>query len=834
MCGWCSNEPLEKVPEKSPVAGVEIRVRLMVALLRLADQLYIDSSRINLDLLQEAPLPPQIKTRWWVYHYVQTLPIDKGRIRFHYSLPSVHRPLLGHIRALIEPDFEYKNNPTIRYLWDEHGLHLVPQKNPSVRFDPPSGFQREMSPDMVSYLRTAITPLKPIGEDEQKSVRERCSLVLDYENFLLQLGLEGYFPKPEEIGRLFVTLLKEANSAYSGPVDGLAIGHWDRPDLKSIADLLKLRTYNLLTVKDHEKTAEVLTQGLTRLLQGDDPPTRTLLIAPQEDLAPIIRQFGERGQNVSAWITELPEADIFRALVDVKLLNHVLSLSTGHKIKTQELKYSQTACILRLDTRMVTQNSVASIDEITAILEKIDQIKGKVDWWRLWLIQQGILVSVRLDEQFVLKLNSEHPDVVEARENRSTCIEIIQSLIQDKRGIQQSTLIDELAKRSRFLTEKEQALQFLELLRVEEIVYVGMGSASMDDQPLWYLNSTQWYVAAFNGNLYLPLFVLGIDHFLVRGGFLVIHEHVLPAKLARYIGKSIVEVVYQLALNEGWVRRQETNKKGRGNDGFLVGVKLVEDHEEVQTALLNRDTLLNVLYREASKGEVTRDELWSRLSNIRRFTLEQEEMNLWLSIFSQESLIILKADPHDTGHDRLQLNFQSPLVQCLLGRFNIYSLVLTLRILRATKPENGKSSDEVIERLSKYMRYIDQQLAAWTIAYVKSIKLVGQIKSNPSGDAHEGIYLMMNHRFIRELDQRSLVVCRVLTEMVGERGRRSRDGWVPITEVRQEMGRVTSFGYNRDEHNYWINQAIYRHKLLQQRIEREPGRPQQIYIRVLS
>src|SRR6266852_896708 len=148
VCQGCSHEPIESVPERLPVNGLMVRVRLLVALLRLADQLYIDNARVNLDLLQTAQLSPKQAARWWAYHYTQTLPIDKGLIKFHYFLPQIHRPLLGHIRALIEPDFERDANPIVKYLWDKHRLKLLPEAEPSVKYDQPSGFQREMSQEM--------------------------------------------------------------------------------------------------------------------------------------------------------------------------------------------------------------------------------------------------------------------------------------------------------------------------------------------------------------------------------------------------------------------------------------------------------------------------------------------------------------------------------------------------------------------------------------------------------------------------------------------------------------------------------------------------------------
>jgi hypothetical protein len=156
VCRWCSDEPLDEVDRIIPVSGVVVRLRLLVALLRLADQLYINGARVNLDRLLAFHLPPSEEAYWWAYQYTQTLPIDKGQIRFYYLLPIAHRQYLGHIRALIEPTFEYANNPIMRFLWEEHGLKLTVHKQPHVSWDMHLGFLREMPPAMLQYLRERV------------------------------------------------------------------------------------------------------------------------------------------------------------------------------------------------------------------------------------------------------------------------------------------------------------------------------------------------------------------------------------------------------------------------------------------------------------------------------------------------------------------------------------------------------------------------------------------------------------------------------------------------------------------------------------------------------
>jgi hypothetical protein len=842
VCGWCSSEPLEKVPVTSPVRGVEVRVRLMVALLRLADQLYIDSSRVNLDLLQETSLPLKEKARWWAYHYAQTLPIDKGRIRFHYFLPIAHKALLGHIRALIEPDFEYANNSTIRYLWDEHGLRLMPQKNPTVRFDQPSGFQREMSPEMISYLREAITPVKTTMEEEEERLEERNLLILDYENLILDLGLAGYFPSAIEISRMFVTLLTEANNQYTGPIDALAVGHWDRPMLAPIARTLKARVYTLLNVPNQQSTSDTVMQELMQQSQDDDPPKHILLVAPRQDMAPIINRFPKRGQTVSAWISDSPD-DIYRAVIRTwRSLPHILGLSSSPEsvLSPEQRRLDQEACILRLMHTVGPDKDYLSSEEVAATLQQVEQVKQRADWWHLWLLDQEILLSIQVDGQYVQKLNAEHPAVIEVRAKRDAAVRALEVLAQDGQGVPKDVLVNELVPLALFRgagggqERQEYVLRFLGSLNDEGIVHVDTRPSSPTSQPVWFLNSTHPVVIALNASRYLPLLTLGLDHFLVREGYPVIHEHALTRKLVPYVGERIAGAVYQLALQKEWVQRQESSEKRGYRESKVMDVRLTADHKEVQKVLLSRDILLEVLYRKAEGNELARDALWTILGTNNRFTLTKDEMDEWIAVFQRDGLVLVKRDEYSSDHDCLRLNLESLLARRLLGRMNLCGLVLTMRILGATHPERKKPADEVVERMAKLINHVNKQLASWTIEYAKSIRLVEfGIEHSPGGNID--VLFLKRHSFVYNLDQRELAACQALAQLVKTLSQyRSRDGWVARPLVIQEMEGDSRFGSLPSEYDYWINQAIHRHRFLDKRTEYIPGRAPQNYLRVLS
>lgn len=132
VCRWCSDESLNDVPEIELVNGRPIRMRLLVALLRLSDNLYIDRDRFDLGLLEWSGLPEFEYIRWWVYQYTKIY-LENGLIRFFYELPSHQLEYLDYVRAIVEHQFSFENNSSLRYLWDSISLRVVASNKPTVR-----------------------------------------------------------------------------------------------------------------------------------------------------------------------------------------------------------------------------------------------------------------------------------------------------------------------------------------------------------------------------------------------------------------------------------------------------------------------------------------------------------------------------------------------------------------------------------------------------------------------------------------------------------------------------------------------------------------------------
>jgi hypothetical protein len=834
VCRWCSNEPLENVPETMLVNDKRIRLRLLVALLRLADQLYIGYSRVDVALLQNAYLSPREKARWWAYHHTATLSIGENMlIPFHYYLSEEYKPLLNHIRTLIEPDFR-RTNPVIKYLWDTYGLTLTPQNEPGV--DPPSGARQPMTEEMRAIVRSIKVDeeIQQAGMGYSKeSVKENSLLVLDYENFLFELGLEGYFPTLEQIKSMLFTLFKEARSRHIGFVTGLAAAHWDRPDLRPIADMLEeVELYELLKVEDHQKGSEVLLLELQNRLQNSELPGYVILVAPQMKMIRIAKKFHEAKQLFSAWLNNTPDVGAYHSLADqFPQLADILELSDAQKVDTVEQDIMQMACILRLEDRMVVDQYGTSFREVSSALKQVGLISGRVDWWQLNLIHLDILRPLYGPNGYVLTFNSTHPRVDLVRRKRNAIIGALQSLKPEGTGVPENLLINELVRHPAFQNDEGGIVRFLELLQDEAIVSVDRHPSDNSGQSLWQLNIAHRTVVAFNAGRYLPLFVLGFDHAMVRSGYPTLHEHTLKNRLKSYMENNAAEAAYQLALERKWLNRKDARPQDKQyfRNEHLVDVELMTEREEVQKILLSRDILFDILRIATYRGGLQRDALKHTLGRNHRFTLKLDEVDSWLSAFQREALIIVdrEQDATDIECDCIKLNFDTQLLQYLLGRMYVYGVVMAMRILRATTPETGKSAEEIIEMLANRVTYGNRQLATWAFEYAKHIRLVGLPKFDVPSAVQNALSLQ-KHRVVQRLDNREFAVSQALTALVERLSRpHIDDGWVPMHVVIQRMEQdPQQFGYTHGEYHFWINRTAIRYRTL--KIE---GRAPQIFIR---
>jgi len=705
----------------------------------------------------------------------------------------------------------------------KHHLRLLLDE-PSVRYDQPSGFQREMSQEMVAFLRQNIhpQPKDPASGPATQDIsgEDRCLLVLDYENLLLQLGQEGYFLSSEEIRRKLTALLKEVRERYAGRrVEALAVGHWNRPDQLPAAQLLKGYTYTLLSVDSQATSSGVLQWELHERLQSARLPKNILLVAPHQEFAPFVAEFEAQGHAVDSWVNDNEDSYIYQAITQSKMLAAILKLSGAQRLMPEELEVTQAACILRLDhSIMVSASHKLSLEECPSILQQVTSTQGQTDWWRLWLLNKQILIPELTNTHASVTLNSRHPAVVAVAQKRTAIVLAMVSSAQENQGVSEESLVRELRRHPAFSSREENIISFLPLLQEEDILSIDSRPVSSGGSPIWQLNTRHPVVIALTADRLLPFFVLGLDHAIVQMGKPALHEHALRGRLRNYVEYDAVETVYRLARERGWVQRQEMNSP---NASSVTGVVPALDAEETRKLLLNRDILFSVLYRRGRGSGMQRDALWTELKNIRRFTLMRNEFDQWLTLFQRDSLIKLVPDINNTERDCIQLRLDMRSVQDLLGRMELYYVVLVLRrILHATSPEAGKPEDEVVGNLARRFTHGDKQIAKWAIEYAKEIRMVRTTDARAAGIPAGLLFLHFRHPIVEDLDKREDDVCRGLVELVRMLSKpHLQNGYVPQHIIMSEMAKQSRFGYVQGEYEYWLNQAIHRHKLLSTKIE---------------
>ncbi len=125
--------------------GLErVRTPLLVALLRLGDELDIDYERISLEMLSLINISTISKFHWWSHLYVQGIDVTNGRITLYFCFPEVYKeshlilPLINKSKSAIEQTMSllaeifYKNKLNLFYKVNEiidysETYHLLPE-----------------------------------------------------------------------------------------------------------------------------------------------------------------------------------------------------------------------------------------------------------------------------------------------------------------------------------------------------------------------------------------------------------------------------------------------------------------------------------------------------------------------------------------------------------------------------------------------------------------------------------------------------------------------------------------------------------------------------------
>ena len=156
--------------EDTSIAGETIRLRLLSALLRLADALDLTYKRVNLELLKQWDIPFESKMYWYMHYYVQSVDIDKnGCIKVLLGLPKKYKEnnkIIGFFENKIKETIKRHLSEVYKILW-QHDIRLYkPEESPEIRVNYFTAIE-SMPDDLLEYIETA----QKIADEEELTIK---------------------------------------------------------------------------------------------------------------------------------------------------------------------------------------------------------------------------------------------------------------------------------------------------------------------------------------------------------------------------------------------------------------------------------------------------------------------------------------------------------------------------------------------------------------------------------------------------------------------------------------------------------------------------------------
>lgn len=123
LCLFHSSLPIGDCPQRFAVLTTG-RKRLLAALLRMADELDIDKSRVDFTKLRSMRLRAANSIFWWLHHLTHVDTATRGIVRLEVLLNPMDADLLRNIETTYGDHFVFKNREVVHVL-ATHGLPLI-------------------------------------------------------------------------------------------------------------------------------------------------------------------------------------------------------------------------------------------------------------------------------------------------------------------------------------------------------------------------------------------------------------------------------------------------------------------------------------------------------------------------------------------------------------------------------------------------------------------------------------------------------------------------------------------------------------------------------------
>jgi len=146
--------------------AVTIRLRLLSALLRLADTLDMDSHRVSIEMLKVMQVSQQARLHWWKCHYVAAVTVPEGVITVTCEVPDGDYEYL--LKLSLKHELDHELDKVQPFLWPPIRLRVAPVKTWV------STMKKRMSPSDFALLRSQTEQV--LAQSSQSSMMEIARL----------------------------------------------------------------------------------------------------------------------------------------------------------------------------------------------------------------------------------------------------------------------------------------------------------------------------------------------------------------------------------------------------------------------------------------------------------------------------------------------------------------------------------------------------------------------------------------------------------------------------------------------------------------------------------
>jgi tetratricopeptide (TPR) repeat protein len=150
-------------------SGKYVRVKFLVALIRLADELDRDYMRVDLERLKLHKISTDSKRHWWIHHYTKAVDIKDGIIRILFRIPELYKESETELANLIyletKTSVEQQFAEVRDVLW-KADIRLVLDINPPA--DDPEAFSSQ--PTLMPIPEDLLEDLSDRSDTQKKAV----------------------------------------------------------------------------------------------------------------------------------------------------------------------------------------------------------------------------------------------------------------------------------------------------------------------------------------------------------------------------------------------------------------------------------------------------------------------------------------------------------------------------------------------------------------------------------------------------------------------------------------------------------------------------------------